>query len=255
MFDFPDIPKTEYKRTFLRSSIFNIEFDYVIEWENHIEEISKLFKENFFINNREETNFLSSRDKSKEINIEKHNKTIEFKSKDGLNVIAFENNVLAIVLHGKSYKSFNSFRTIFGEVEILLKNELSNYQIKRLSERKVNIIDFTLNDNNGAITLKQLLNSELVGSIDYIPNINYIKQSINSIVFEKDEASLNIKYGYNKINDSIGQIILDLTMFTGLNTISNKNLIDTFSDINTELYRAFNWAITDDYKEIMKSDE
>ena len=165
-----------------------------------------------------------------------------------------ENNVLAIVLHGKSYKSFNSFRAVFEDIDILLKEELSNYEIKRFSERKINIIDFALN-NNGAITLKQLLNSVLVGNIDYVPNINYIKQFINNIVFEKEEASLNIKYGLNKVNDSIGQIILDLTMFMDINERSNINHLHNFNIINTELYKAFNWAITDDYKEIMNNYE
>lgn len=254
MFDFPDIPKVTYKRTFLRSSIFNIEFSENIKWENYEDEIFNFFKTNFPIKSKKNSfgiNFTATKDGIVNLGTNNDSNAFELKSVDGLKILSFENNVLAVGLNGKSYESFISFIQIFQIVDELLQNNLAKYKVKRFSIRKINLIDFNLNNNNGVTFLKQLINSELIGNIDYTPNINYIKQSINSIVFEKESARLNIKYGYNKINDSIGQIILDLVMFFDYD--NNKTNIDHFDFINNELYQAFNWAIAEEYKKIMNN--
>lgn len=251
MFDFPDIPKIVYSRNFLRSSIFNIEFEETISWQLHSEAIQNLFKDEFPIKNNKlsiDVNF--TKNSKDELSLKTDTSFFELKSLDNLNVLAFENNVVAILFHGKSYQSFQNFERLFNLInEKLIEKELSKYKIKKFSERKINLIDFATPINNGLSFLKQLINSQLVGNIDYVPNSNFIKQSINSIVFEDDNALLDIKYGYNKINNDIGQIILDMVLF--VNVDKSLTYFENFEKINTVLYRAFHWAITDEYKQIL----
>ncbi len=253
MFDFPDTPKIVYKRNFLRSSIFNIEFTERISWEKHADTIQSLFKSEFPIRNNRITIDINFNQNAKDkLNLHQGSNAFELKSVDNLTVLAFENNILAIIFHGKSYESFQNFKKIFTLVnDRLLNRVLSQYSISKFSERKINLIDFQISNNNGLSLLKQLINTQLIGNIDYTPNSNFIKQSISSIVFEDEKANLNIKYGYNKINEGIGQIILDMVLF--LNIDKPCSHIENFEKINTALYRAFHWAITEEYKELMQS--
>lgn len=249
MFDFPDIPKTIYNKNFLRSTAFVIEFSEIIKWQNHQKEIASGLTSIFPSRTNKLSIGVNIAPKVEDISFHTNDNSFVLKAEDGRKQIDFDQNMLSISFLGDSYVSFSSLQEVFEPIKLLLDTELAKYSILRFSERKINLIDFNIQQTNGVLLLKQLINSQLIGNIDYTPNTSYIKQAISSITFEKQNANLNIKYGYNKVNDIIGQIILDLTItFEKDNNIAS---ISNFEVINSELYRAFNWAITDEYKKLM----
>lgn len=249
MFDFPSVPHKIYHRNFLRSTLFSIEFSEEIQWELHSDAIAAMFSDEYPTKTPRLNIGINFTQKSAP-KVSTHANAFELNGLNGLKSLAFEGNILTILFHGESYKSFSSIEPFFNRITELLQSELSKYRIQRFSERKINLIDFKIRDNEGLTMLRQLITSSLIGNIDYVPNLTYINQSINSISFEKPDTRLNIKYGYNKINASISQIILDLTITTE-NNKKESSIIEYFETINSELYKAFNWAITEDYKKLM----
>lgn len=255
MFDFPVTEHKTYTKNFLKTVIFQIQFEKYIDLRDKAAKIEGLFKKDF-------PRFSSGQNKGVEIrlNNEKPNfqqieggLNINLKSEDGQRVMDITETSLTLRVGGPAYESFGRFKENLDKFKDFL--DLCGIdEISRLAIRKVNLVEFKNNENPSDV-LKLLLNPVLVNHVDEFPNKKFIHHSIQSINYKKDKDFLNLKYGLNfppQLNSEIGQVIIDIDVFKQDN-IGSENIMKTFGKINSEIFNIFSWVINENAKNLLNT--
>jgi len=257
MFDFPNIDHRKYNKNFLKTVIFQIAFEENILLKDNKKKVVEIFSKVFpRVNDKVTKGFqISFKNDQTPIlqNIDNENTGIPFemRSNDGERILTIDNSSLSYTISGKSYTSFDDLK-----IELELLNsffELTQIKkLKRIAVRKINIIEFKVNENASDV-LALLISPELLSNLNYFPNNKFIMQNIQTINYQKDDFKLNIKYGLNIPpipNQEIGQIILDIDLFS-TSPIESNETIGRAEEINNEIFNVFNWAISDKTKSIL----
>lgn len=257
MFNFPHIDHRKYRKNFLKTVIFQIAFEENITLIDKKPEIVEIFNKVFPRVNDKVTKGIQISFKNDQTPIlqhienEKTGISIEMRSNDGQRILSIDNSSLSYTIGGKSYTSFDDLKS---DLELLNSFfELTKInKVKRVAIRKINIIEFVVN-NNASDFLAHLISPELLSNLNYFPNTQFISQNIQTIYYQKDDFKLNIKYGLNIppiTNKEIGQIILDIDLFN-TSQIDSYNTIRVAEEINNEIFNIFNWAISDNTKNLL----
>ena len=253
MFDFPKVEHKNFDKNFLKTVIFQINFEKYNNLNNKSKKIGELFKDNFprfnlgkgksyeILLNNENTNFQQIEDG--------HN--IIMKSENGQRIINIKENSLSFTVSGTSYKSFDNIsKDLENIISFLTLCEIN--EITRLAIRKINIVEFK-NSENPSDILRFLLNPTLINHIEKFPNGQNINHSIQSINFKKNNDFLNIKYGLNippQLNYEVGQLIIDIDLFQQ-DKIDKSSILNKSKKINSEIFNIFNWIINENAKKIL----
>jgi uncharacterized protein (TIGR04255 family) len=257
MFNFPHTDHRKYKKNFLKTVIFQIAFEESTMLVDKKAKIVEIFNKVFPRVNDKVTKGIQisfKNDQTPILQQIENNKTgvsIEMRSNDGQRVLSIDNTSLSYTIGGKSYTSFDDLK-----MDLVLLNSFFGLseikKVKRIAIRKINIIDFVVN-TNASDFLAHLVSSELLSNLNYFPDTQFIRQNIQSISYQKDDFTLNIKYGLNipkTIDKEIGQIILDIDLFN-TSQIDSNNTIRVAEEINNEIFNIFNWAISDNTKNLL----
>lgn len=253
MFGFPEVEHKKYKKNFLKTVVFQIQFDKCINLESKEAEIGKLFKENF-------PRLTTGKGKGIEIILNNQNANLQqvnnghninIKSENGQRIIDINETDLNFTIGGSSYISFNNLITdVNNIISFLDLCEIDS--IKRLAIRKINIVEFKNNENPSDI-LNFLINPNLINNIQEFPNRSLVNHSIHSINYKSGEKHLNIKYGLNippQLNSEIGQLIIDIDLFNK-GKIESKDIVSESKLMNSEIFNIFSWLINDNTKQIL----
>ncbi len=253
MFDFPKVEHKTFAKNFLKTVIFQVNFEKCIKLKDKASEIGDLFKDNF-------PRFSSGKGKGFEILLNNENANfqqieeghnINMKSENGQRIINISENNLSFTVGGTSYKSFEN---ILNDLENIISflTLCGIDEITRLAIRKINIVEFK-NSENPSDVLRFLLNPMLIDHIEEFPNRQHINHSIQSINFKKNSDYLNIKYGLNfppQLNSEVGQLIIDIDLFKQCK-IDKSDIISNSKTINSEIFNIFNWVINENAKNLL----
>ena len=253
MFGFPKVEHKKYNKNFLKTVVFQVQFDKCLNLESKESEIGQIFKNNFprlsggkgkgfeIIVNNENANF-------QQVN-NGHN--INMKSENGQRIIDINETSLSFTIGGSSYISFENLIEDINNIISFL--DLCNIDsVKRLAIRKINIVEFKNNENPSEI-LNFLINPNLVGHIQDFPKRNQINHSIQSLNYKNEDKYLNIKYGFNippQLNSELGQLIIDIDLYRQ-EIIKTENIISDSKLMNSEIFNIFNWLINDNTKQLL----
>lgn len=250
MFGFPEVGHRKFKKNFLKTVIFDIQFDQCVGLKDKSKEIGELFKDNF-------PRFSPGQEKGIEILIGKGNTNfnetnsghnISLKSNDGQRIINISEKKLSLVVGGNSYESFENLMEDFEKVISFLGMCNISY-VKRLAIRKINIVEFK-NLGNPSEILAYLLNPLLINHINEFPNVELINHSIQSVNYNDGNNYLNIKYGLNmppQMKSERGQLVIDIDLFKQ-DQIDTPNILPISNEINLEIFNIFNWLINETAK-------
>ena len=256
MFGFNHIQRdTSFKKNFLKTVVFQINFQEVSEFMDMRKDIISYFEKDFPRINDNFQNEIKIEFKPNQTPILDHvngtKKGFEMKTTDGQEVLKFNNTSMSYVVSGQVYKNFESVSVVINSFTRLLKNMKVSF-INRIAIRKLNIIEFKDVDNPSEI-LQYLINPELLSNLNYFPNQRFIKQNMHSINYINSSSYLNIRYGLNLIppNFEIGQTIIDIDLFITSN-IEVKDIESKAEKINQEIYNVFSWAISENTKNLLQ---
>ena len=175
---------------------------------------------------------------------------IELRSENGQKVLAILKDGINLTINDSVYKNFENICSELKLIcEVLVLLEVTH--INRVAIRKVNIVDFeiptNMNETYSIGVMQLLIHPELLNNINYFPSLNSIVQSIHNVLFRKDETTLNLKYGMMQSvpTEKKGQILLDIDLFNE-SSIESSGVLNTFSEINKEVFNIFNWAMKPD---------
>lgn len=262
MFDFPKYDRKEglsYKKHFLRAVIFQLRYD---DAEKSIEprknDIINILKPSFpRVNdkitqgfeikfNQEQTPILH--------NIKDDSFGIEFRSGDGKKIIVVDKHSFTYTIDGKNYKNFETLIEELNKINQILKILKIN-SIKRIAIRKINIIEFDIDNierDNPTGALEYALNPDLVSNLNYHPQTEYIRRNIQTINYQKDENRLNLTYGLIVLPSSrVGQVIIDIDLFS-MSLYEASDIFSIANNINNEIFNIFHWAISKNIEELLE---
>lgn len=258
MFGFQSIERKVFNRNFLRKVIFQVQFDSCKNLKDNSEKIKTLFALEFpryKLGRGGGVQISFNKDKA-DFEELKNRDNINLKSLDGQKTINIEENSLLFEIEGSVYKSFEDIRREFEKFDNFFSTCQID-QIKSLSIRKINIIEFKNESNpdgpNGI--LDALLNKSLINSNDSFPNMSNINHNIHSINFSKDDYLLNLNYGMKllpQLNNERGQLIIDINLSLK-NSITTKEIPTLSKNINDEIFNVFYWMLNEDAKSLLLS--
>lgn len=262
MFEFPKAERSDaekFNRNYLKSVIFQVKFDSTDEIDKKKKEITLLFKELLprvqdiasgefkIIFNSEQTPIVQSPDKEKT--------GFSLRSMDGQEIISFNKDSISLSISGNAYAGF---KNIENNLSILDKvfNLCGINTFNRVAIRKINIIEFEIieEENTNPMQIMELiLNPNLLNSATYFPQVEYIKQNIRTINYIKENNRLNLRYGLivPDINSKIGQILVDIDLFT-IENVPVDSLEKFSTEINSEIFNIFSWALSEEAKKQLK---
>lgn len=253
MFGFPRVEHKKYNKNFLKTVVFQLQFEKCLDLESKESEIGQLFKDNF-------PRLSTGKGKGFEIILNNENANVQqvnnghninMKSENGQRIVDINETVINFTVGGSSYISFDNLITDLNNIISFLELCKIN-SVKRLAIRKINIVEFKNNENPSDI-LNFLINPALVGHIQDFPNRKLITHSIQSVNYKNGEKYLNIKYGLNippQLNSELGQLIIDIDLFNQ-EIIETKNIISESKLMNSEIFNIFNWLINENTKSIL----
>ena len=247
MFGFPIVDHRNYNKNFLKTVVFQIAFEENLEIITRKDEIFELFHESFPRTNENTSTGVQvsfdSNEKTPILESIEGLSALDLKSNDGQKIINITSTNFTLTYNGTVYQTFeqlkselnvlNSFFTLFG-IQTL----------KRISIRKINLIEFKIAENASDI-LKYVINSDLLSNLNYFPSPNLIKQNIQNVRYESGKNSLNLRYGLNvppTNNSENGQVILDIDLISREN-VKIENVFTISDKINNEIFNIFKWAI------------
>jgi len=259
MFNFPVVERKKgfsYKKHFLRSVIFQFQFEKIEILENK-EEIINVVKP-FFprVNDAIKKGFeIKLREQQTPIlkNIMDDAHGIEFRSEDGEKTLVIDSKSFTFTNNGKNYINFETLLEDINKIEKVFKI-LGIQKVNRIAIRKINIIEFAINNiekENPSEALEYTLNPELISNLNYYPDIKFIRRNLQTINFHKGQDRLNLNYGLVVLpNLKTGQIVIDIDLFT-LSVNEFDRVLSVAKNINDEIFNIFHWAISKNIEELL----
>lgn len=258
MFGFDSTPHRTFKKNFLKTIIFQISFEKNEIIDEKRKEIKELFRSRFPRQNDTKSEGLEisfNNTRSPQLTNLKGVDGIEMKSSDGEQAITVDDRSFSFTISGKAYKNYNGFKENFLK-DILSFLEICQIgKIHRTAIRKINIVEFSLGQNQDASSILTLLiNPDLIGNLNFIPNSSKIINNIQSLNYKDEDNFLNLKYGFNlpPRKEKIGQAIIDIDLYNQ-SALKGNEVLSKFDSINSEIFNIFSWVISDRTKELLNS--
>lgn len=259
MFGFPSVERKVFKRNFLKTAIFSLEFDvnFGIDKKDQIQNIFNGFSIgliqgvgiNFKIENGKQ--FIEKND---DIDF----RGFELKSENDSLQITIEQKKLVFKINTEQYTSFESFTNYLLEINELFAL-LNIEEYSNLSIRKINVVEFVRSADETSVPqtlLSTLINKKLVGDINYFGENDYVVSNISNLILKDNNHLLNLRYGLNSpkgIENEIRHILVDIEV--SKKTSENKgNLINEISEINSYVFDAFCWVTSGIFKNLLEDD-
>lgn len=257
MFGFPKVDHERFQKNFLRSFIFQISFESNNNIESNSEYIQNFFKDEFpRFTSAPSKEFEISFSNLKSASFQQNEKGVflDLRSLDGEKILNITDSQLTLTMSGKVYESFNRLDSLVKKIVNVLE-VLSIDYIDRIAIRKINIIEFKINEGEQKAPidiLQQLLSPQLTSEINFLPRREKVNHYIQSLNYNIDENFLNIKYGLNVPEpDKTGQVIIDLDLYSKISLAVNQIDIKA-KQINSEIFNIFNWVVSDNTIKILK---
>lgn len=260
MFGFRKVKREVYSSTILRKVYITIQFPVVSNFNVKAPLISDLFFNDFprvsLGKNKGFQFSMSNIDNNPSLKALGENDTISLKSEDGQSELFFRNDRLEFTIEGKSYRSFedNVKKIIDNLMELFTKIDVKH--IENCSLRKINIIEYSYNDEIiPNRILEVLLNNAVVYNDDAFPDMSKISQNIHNVEFKDGEYLLNLKYGMNTlpfIEKKIGQLIVDYSI-NSEKVLEILNLSEEIELLNSELFNVFHWIFNENFKKTISN--
>lgn len=267
MFDFKPFPKETFKRNFLRTVVFQLQYPSL---KGDILKEYKIVAEKYFLdklprignsnNTKFSVNFTNN--ETPIVRVGNDPVGLVFKSEKGDKQLQITNNAMTYTIMGVVYTDFDTLKNDLATACDFL-NEIGVDIVSRIGIRKVNIIGFNTNNPDPTFVLKEMLSPEILSNMGSFPTPEKIKNFIQTISYNANNYQLNINYGLSSVNSGPvvqgtntlrGTIIIDIDLLHIEN--SQLNQIWPLSDeINTEIFNVFNWAISNNARNILRGNE
>ncbi len=262
MFGFPEADRSNiesHKKHYLNTVIFQVKFNETDEINKNKEEITSIFKDLFprvHDITREGIRISIARDKTSIVQPVSHKDSgFELKSTDGKNIISFNEQDITLAISGDVYKNYNN---ICDKMPLLIRVfELCEItSLNRVAIRKLNAIDFEIAEESSTHPVEivdMLLSPNLLISSAYLPQHDGIQQSIQTINYTKENYRLNLRYGLivSEDNAKKGQVLIDIDLFR-VNGVLVDSLESVSTEINSEIFNIFSWAISEEAKKQLR---
>ncbi len=255
MFGFPDAERPsagEFKKNLLKSVIFQVKFERSEDVVSCFKTKREVLKEKFPITNTITENIAEVRfEKDKTPLIQTANSPnigYEFKTEDNNKTLAITEDTLSYTVFGPSYKNFFvASSEIEGDFFEILK-ESNVLKFNRVAIRKINLIEPEDPIPSNKDLLSYVFNKDLINNITAFPELDLMASGISNVTMKKADKRLNVVYGLlapsqKKANK---QILLDIDLFFFDQNCGLDSLIQKWKEINDEIFRIFNWAISKD---------
>ncbi|MEZ4887809.1 MAG: TIGR04255 family protein [Chitinophagales bacterium] len=261
MFGFPKISKPigyGFKRNFIKSATFQIKFEKNNQILDFKDKLDDLFKDIMPLSKEINETKVDFKFEDKTPIILKSSNTqrgFEYKDKNGFQIINITVDALTYIVTGEYYSNFhNIYNDIRGKIISFI--DISNIEeLKRISIRKVNIMEFQSEDSTVACDFLPLIfNKEIVKSSLNFPNCSNINSSISNLRLLKNQYQLNLGYGmlpYN-LSSRKQQALIDIDLLYSNSNIPIEELEKHFIIINDEIFNIFNWVLSDEIIESIK---
>ena len=246
IFGFPEVAHRQFKTNFLKVVVFQIQFNKVDNFKDKKAEIIESFKDLFPRIGTPQTGIeiVFSNTQTPIVQNFKNEEHIEMKSFNGQKTLSISSTSITLNIAGKEYKSYQQLKQDIDRVVNFLKMCNIN-ELNRVAIRKINVVDFKYHENNPYPVLSSLVNSNLLGNLEYYPANDSMKQNLHTLVYKKNGYNLNIKYGLNiPPLPALGQLMIDLDLFH-LGKTPIAEIFNILDGVNQEVYNAFNWIITE----------
>jgi len=254
VFGFTEVAHKNYENNFLRSVVFQVSFDKNDQFVGKANQIKDLFKEDFprFNVSKEQGIELSFNKGTSNVKSVNEGSIINLKSEDGQKSIQISDTRLNFTVSGKAYKCFSDLNSELVKIgEFLELCSIKN--VVRLAIRKINIVEFKINDTPTDV-LSFLLNSELVSYLNAFPNKEHINHSLQVLNYKDNNNYLNLKYGLvipQNPNTTHGQLVIDIDMYKQ-ESIKKEDIVSESKIINSEIFNIFSWLINDNTKKLLQ---
>src|SRR5699024_796955 len=113
------------------------------------------------------------------------NNGFDLRSESGNKLLICNSNAITLNVAGNEYENFKQLNGFLDKLQQLLTS-CGLKEISRVSIRKINIIDFNIPDQEELTPyqlMELILNENLVGKSDIMPDSSMIQQSIQNLIF------------------------------------------------------------------------
>lgn len=256
IFGFPNTTRALFRNNFLRTVTFQYNYD-SIEINSLKDKLRDAFMDQFpRINEGKNVSYeiQAANGQTPIIKSTTESNGFVLQSTDGLKRINFTNTSAIVTVLGNAYRKYEEIIPVLEKVKTVLMNTGVN-ELKRVSERKVNIITFTSQENSLSSIFSDLFAPGIVDSIEAFPQPETLRQSMHSIVLNKDSYRLNLNYGAPEFDNTqrplTGSIVVDIDLIKFGSSQITK-LLDHTTELNSEIFSVFSWVTSDKMKrEIM----
>lgn len=257
MFGFKQVDHITYKRNFLKTVTFQFFYSDVADFNEKKLAITKLFKPSFPKSEPATGGVVQmsfgANDRTPIVNT-MDSEGLILKSEDGKKVLSITQNAFTLTINGLVYENFNTLESCITNLNDCL--DLLNLEtILRLSIRKFNVAEFK-SDGNPMEIMGLIINPDLTGNMNYLPNSENIRNNIQTINYQINNNILNIRYGLNMLRnvEEIGQVIFDIDLIQH-ESIEKAKVLDYARSANNEIFNVFNWIISDSTKEYLNNED
>lgn len=267
MFGFPEIAHKKFKQNFLRTVIFNFNYNaisYALKANSN--EIYNLFRDvlpspievkdiqtfntfNISIGNEKNVPVLETKN-----NLE-NGVVLILKSKDKNKVLTITNHNINYTIAKSGYDSFIETKKELEIIKTLLEKTLKINNLSSINLRKINVVEINLqNKNSGQLTYNIFSDIIEQGNLSN-PNVDFVLNNITVLTMKNNQnGQLILKYGINSPTNTpglINHILIDIDIH--LLNKDVKGLSKNLELVNNESFNIFNWVISDKFKEILNT--
>ena len=253
MFGFPEIAHQKFKQNFLRTVVFNFNYNTIpYDLKANSSKIHTLFKDilpaALEIKNIRNINLSIGNDK-----IETTTKHVEndvvltLKNKTNNKILTITNQSINYNIAGSDYDSFIEIKKDLEKIKILLTKVFNVILLTSTNLRKINVVE--LNNNiSGQLTYDIFNDIVKQGNLTN-PNIDFVLNNITVLTMKnKENSQLILKYGINSPSNTLGllnHILIDIDI--QLLNKNSKEIVKNIESANNESFNIFSWVISDKF--------
>ncbi len=264
MFGFPEIAHKKFKQNFLRTVIFNFNYNAIsYDLKANSNEIYNLFKDvlpspievkdiqtlNISIGNEKNAPILEAKN-----NLE-NGVVLILKSKDNNKVLTITNHTISYTIAKSGYDSFIETKKELEIIKTFIEKTLKVTDLSSVNLRKINVVEINLQDKKSGQLTYNIFNDIIEQGNLNNPNVDFVLNNITVLTMKNNQnGQLILKYGINSptnIPGLINHILIDIDIQILNNDV--KGLSKNLESANKESFNIFNWVISDNFKEILNT--
>lgn len=154
-------------------------------------------------------------------------------------------------MSGREYVNFDAFKSVLGSFSNFFSS-VSIKIVKRISLRKINMMEFNNIQDNKLGYTDVILNKALLINSDIVPSTN-LQQGIQTLNYAIGDWKLDFKYGI--VSPTLPEkvkpkVVLDIDI-ANIGEINQENVESTLLKINQQVFNVFSWSLSDSFKKFM----